>query len=249
MRTMMPRRLRPLVTTLGACAVLFAVLAPAGASARASGDCPAHAGTLATAPLGRVWHHAGSLYGCTTVYGVRPRTVRLGPWTAGTKVAFDGVGVAWTVRRTVGGQIADRAWAASTQTGRRWLLGTPLVPASGTTPAREARIQRILLADAGVAWVTRASDLVLALHEPSDTPTAIGTLPGALQASRLLLLVGSWPAVPAEQLAASAVLKELPGDGDECGGANDYQLTVTPDPSAAAVGAVWNGYWSRPDCG
>ncbi|HEY5143058.1 MAG TPA: hypothetical protein VII98_06120 [Solirubrobacteraceae bacterium] len=245
----MPRRPALLLRTIGACAALLVVLAPASASARTSHDCPARQGTLATAPLGRVWHHAGSLYGCTTVYGVAPRAVRLGPWTAGTKVAFDGVGVAWTVRRTVGGQVVDRVWAASTQTAKRWLLGPPLVPASGSAPAREERIQRILLTDAGVAWVTRASDVVLALHEPSDAPTAIGTLPGALQPARLLLLVGSWPAVPAAQLAASAALKELPGDGDECGGANDYQLTVTPDPSAAAVGALWNGYWTRPDCG
>ncbi len=241
----MPR----LLTTIGACAALFAVLAPAGAQARTGRDCPAHGGTLATAPLGRVWHHTGSLYGCTTVYGTAPRTVRLGPWTAGTKVAFDGVGVAWTVRRTAGGATVDRAWAASAQTGRRWLLGTPLVPASSAAPAREGRAQRILLTDAGVAWVTRASDVVLALHEPSDTPTAIGTLPGSLQPARLLLLVGSWPALDAARLAASAVLEELPGDGDECGGANDYRLTVTPDPAAAAVGAVWNGYWTRPNCG
>ncbi len=249
MRTITPGHLRHLIAALGASAAVCVVLTPADAPARTGRDCPAHRGTLATAPQGRVWHHAGSLYGCTTVYGVRPHTVRLGPWTSGTRVAFDGVGVAWTVRRTVGGRIADRAWAASTQTGRRWLLGTPLVPASGATPAHEGRIQRLLLTDAGVAWVTRTSDVVLALHEPSDTPTAIGTLPGALQPGRLLLLVGSWPAVPAAPLAASAALEELPGDGDECGGANDYRLTVTPDPAAGAVGAVWNGYWSRPGCG
>ena len=234
---------------LAVCALLSALAAPAAAQARTSRDCPAHRGTLATAPLGRVWHHGGALYGCTTVYGVRPRTVRLGPWTTGTKVAFDGVGVAWTVRRTTGGQTVDRAWSASAQTGRRWLLGTPLVPAAGATPGREARIQRIVLTDAGVAWVTRTSDVVLALHEPSDTPTAIGTLPAPLQPAKLLLLVGGWPAVPAAALAASAKLEELPGDGDECGGANDYRLTVTPDPAAPAVGAVWNGYWTRPHCG
>ncbi len=176
--------------------------------------------------------------------------MRLGPWAPGTRAAFDGVNAAWTVpHRLASGAVADRAWAAQTQTGRRWLLGTPLVPPVGTTtPRREARVAWITVTDAGVAWITRTSDVVLALHEPSDTPTAIGTLPAPLQPAKKLLLVGSWPAVPAAQLAASAKLEELPGDGDECGGANDYRLTVQPG-AGGPVGALWNGYWSRPNCG
>ena len=231
--------------------IATSLAAPGGALARTSRDCPARAHTLVKAPNGRVWHAGSSLYACSTAYGVRPRSFRLGPWARGARVAFDGVWAAWTTpHRIASGDIVDRGWAASALTGRRWLSGTPLVPASGPgAPRREARAAWITVTDEGAAWITRTSDVVLALHHPDDTPSPIGTLPAPLLPAGNQLLVGSWPAVPAAQLAASAKLEELPGDGDECGGANDYRLTVQPDGVTGSVGAIWNGSWSRPNCG
>src|SRR5690348_10062111 len=91
----MARRL-PLVLVL--CLALAALLAPVAAHAAPKyPDCPAKRGTLAKDGLGRVWHTKATLYGCTTVYGRKPRTQRLGPWKAGTKVAWDGARAAWSV--------------------------------------------------------------------------------------------------------------------------------------------------------
>jgi hypothetical protein len=51
------------------------------------------------------------------------------------------------------------------------------VPASGAAPAREARVQAIVVRDESVAWVTRTSEVVLALHSAEDEPEAIATPP------------------------------------------------------------------------
>jgi hypothetical protein len=224
-------------------------LVPGAAQARTSHDCPKRAGTLSVKPLGRAWHQAGSLYACTTVYGRAPRLRRLGPWKPGTTVVFDGVDAVWTVPLVRAGVRSDRVWAASAQTGRRWLSGTRLIPASAGAPAGEARVQRLLGRDEGAAWVTRSGQVVLALHAPESDPEAVGALPAPLQADRALLLIGTWPAAAPDALAASARLEELEGDGDECGGVNPYRLTVQPDAAGPRVGALWSGGWSRPDCG
>src|SRR5690348_5745498 len=107
MLTRMRPAARPLAALLGAAAVLAGAgaappAAPA-AAARAARDCPAQRGTLARAPLGRVWHRGHSLYACTTAYARRPRSVRLGPWAPQTRVAWDGVNAAWTVPLWRGG--------------------------------------------------------------------------------------------------------------------------------------------------
>jgi hypothetical protein len=163
-------------------------------------------------------------------------------------VAFDGVQVAWTAPLVRNGVRSDRAWAASTQDGSRWLTGALLVPKTSQAPAHEARVQRILVQDQGAAWITRSGDVVLALSLPNADPMPVGTLPAPLAADSDRLLVGSFPGVKASALAATAKLAEGEGDGDECGGSNPYTLTVQPDPAAPPVGATWTGDWVRPDC-
>jgi len=176
--------------------------------------------------------------------------VRLGPWSPLSRVAFDGVSAAWTTPLVRGGVRSDRAWVATAQgPGKRWLGGARLVPAAGDAPVREARIQRTLLVDQGAAWITRTGDVVLALVSPAGDPTPIGIPPVNLAADRRLLLVGSWTGMTASQLATTAELIVGDGDGDECGGVNPYTLTVRPDPAAAPVGATWDGYWERLNCG
>jgi hypothetical protein len=227
---------------LAALALLLA--APHAAQAK---SCPAKKGTLAHDGYGRVWHAGRSLYACTTVYGRAPRSRRLGPYATGTKVAWDGSSAAWTVPLTRDGVRSDRAWVASAQDGRRWLLGTRLIPATSSTPAAEARIRSLYVSGESAGWVTTDSSVVLAVHSPEDAPAAFGPLPTVPTADHKLVLVGRWPATSATALAATVALGAFDGDGDECGGSESYRLTVAPD--ATRIGVSWLGGWERPFCG
>jgi hypothetical protein len=188
----MTRRL-PLALLVGL--ALAALLAPGAAQAASKRypDCPAKRGTLAKDGLGRVWHTKATLYGCTTVYGRRPHTQRLGPWKAGTKVAWDGVRAAWSVPLVRDGVRSDRLYAASAEDGARWLVGTRALPKSVSAPAAEARVQRVFAYDSTAGWVTRDGAVVFAAEMPEDAPTPIGTLPAAPVADHHLALVGTWP--------------------------------------------------------
>jgi hypothetical protein len=242
--------MRKLAPILIAAAALLAAN-PAGAGA-ATKTCPAKSGTLAKDPhgFGRVWHKGDSLYACTTVYGHAPRSRRMGPYKAGTQVAFDGVNVAWTVPLRRDGRRSDRAWAASADTGKRWLEGKRLIPVSGDTPEREARIERLVVQDRGAAWVTRAGDVVFALQFPESVPAAIGALPAPLAPEKRgkRLLVGSFGAGAASQLAATLKLSESDGEGDECGGTNPYTLTFQATAGGPSLGATWDGGWVSTNC-
>jgi hypothetical protein len=176
------------------------------------------------------------------VFDTKPRARRLGPWAPQTRVDFDGVEAAWTTPLVRNGVRSDRVWNASVQSGTRWALGARLVP------GREARIQRIMVADQSAAWVTRTGDVVLFVRLPNSDPVAVGGLPGPLAPDKSFLLVGTFTSIAPKTLAATAKLAEGQGDGDECGGTNPYTLTVQPDPSAAPVGATWSGDWVRVDC-
>jgi hypothetical protein len=229
--------------------VAVVVAAPTAASASAR-SCPAERGTLAHDRFGRVWHAGHSLYACTTVYGRAPRARRLGPYATGTKVAWDGSSAAWSVPLTRHGVRSDRAWVASAEDGKRWLLGTRLVPTTTTTttPAAEARIQRLFVFGESAGWVTRDGSVVLAVHSPQDTPQAFGTLPTPPHADHKLVLVGAWPTTAAASLATTVQLGAFDGDGDECGGSETYRLTVAPE-DATRIGVTWTGGWERPFCG
>jgi len=240
----MPLRLAPVLAAL---ALALLLVAPHPAQAKAARHCPAKKGTLAHDSFGRVWHQGHSLYACTTVYARPPRTRRLGPWAGGTKVAWDGSSAAWSVPLTRDGVRSDRGWVASAEDGKRWLLGTRLIPATASTPAAEARVQRLLVFGESAGWVTQDGSVVLAVHAPEDAPAAFGTLPAPPQADHKLVLVGRWPSTTAAALAATVQLGAVDGDGDECGGSESYRLTVAPD--ATRVGVSWLGGWERPFCG
>ncbi|MCW3014714.1 MAG: hypothetical protein JWO02_1806 [Solirubrobacterales bacterium] len=234
-----------------AATLLFALGAgPASAAKPKAKACPARSGTIARdrRGFGRVWHKGTSLYACTTVYGHAPKTERMGPYAAGTKVAFDGVNVTWTVPMVKGGKKTDRVWAANVDSGSRWMLAQKPNPAGTDAAARETRVQRIVVRDQAIAWVTKGGDVVGALRSPEDDPVTIGTLPAAPVVQKNLVLLGSFTGVPVMDLATSLQIEELDGDGDECGGVNPYRFTVRPDASTPAAGVEWTGGWTSTNC-
>jgi hypothetical protein len=239
-------------TLLAAAATAAATVSPAPVASAADPACPPHPGSIVNDHhgFGRVWHQGTSLYACTTVYAHRPRAKRMGPWTPYTRVAFNGDDLAWTVRMHVGGKATDRVWAANVDSGRRWMLAQKPNPAGATLAARETLVQRLVVVDQSVVWVTRTSDVVAVLREPGSEPTPIGTWatpPKVLQ--KRLLPLGTYPGVPAAALASSLRVKELDGEGDECGGVNPYRITFRPGAGAAELGVLWDGYWTSTNCG
>src|SRR5689334_2163405 len=106
----------PLAFASIAIGVLLALAVPSARAASSVKSCPARTHTLAKTTVGRVWSSGTSLYACTTVYGRKPNKVRLGPWRAGGKVAWDGSDAVWSVplvRR--GALVGDRVYAADAE--------------------------------------------------------------------------------------------------------------------------------------
>ncbi len=224
------------------------LLAPGAASAAGKPKpCPAKPHTLAKTNVGRVWQAKGSLYACTTVYGRKPNSVRLGPWRTGGKVAWDGSDAVWSVPLKKSGKtVGDRVYAADAEDGSRWLVGTRALP------AREARTQRMFVWGTTGGWVTREGHVVFAQRSPQEAPKAIGTLPAAPVAAGKLVVVGQWTTATPTELGRTVKLDTTPdsGDGDECGGAEEYRMTLVPDAaSGERVGVAWWGSWERPFCG
>jgi hypothetical protein len=240
----MRRAFLPSLTTAAALALLIAP----GADAASSKTCPAKANTLAKTNAGRVWHAGGSLYACTTIYGRKPNQKRLGPWRTGGKVAWNGSDAVWSVPRAKAGKVVgDRVYAGDAQDGSRWLLG------ARAGISAEARTQRMFVYGTVGGWVTKDGSVVMAQRSPQDAPTAIGTLPAAPVAAGKLVLVGRFTGLTPTDLGRTVKLDVTPGsgDGDECGGAEEYRLTLAPDASApeTRVGVAWWGSWQRPFCG
>ncbi|WP_354698804.1 hypothetical protein DSM112329_04502 [Paraconexibacter sp. AEG42_29] len=242
------RRLTSLLAVAAAGSALAGAPSPAAAAPKAK-SCPSQKGTIVKDGAGRVFHRGTRLYACTTVYGHAPKSRYMGPWSSNTKVSFDGVNLAWTVRTTAAGKKTDRVWAGSADTGKRWMLGQKPNPGGADLAAREDTVARIVANDRGIAWVTKGGSVVGALQDPAEDKVApigsFATPPSVLQEK--LVLVGSWPGATT-QLASSLRLVETGGDGDECGGVNTYELTVRPEAAGEPVGVRWDGYWTSTNC-
>ena len=236
----------PLALASLAIGVLLALVAPR-ADAASVKPCPARAHTLAKTSVGRVWSSGSSLYACTTVYGRKPNKVRLGPWRSGGKVAWDGSDAVWSVPLIRGGKVVgDRVYAADAEDGSRWLLG------ARAGVGAEARTQRLFAWGTTGGWVDKDGTVVFAQRSPQEAPKAIGTLPAPPVASGKLVVVGRWTSATPTDLGRTVKLDVTPdsGDGDECGGAEEYRMTLVPDAATGArVGVAWWGSWERPFCG
>lgn len=73
-------------------------------------------------------------------------------------------------------------------------------------------------------------------------PQGLSGAPTKLTGKRFL--VGRWTALPNAALAASLSVKYGEGDGDECGGAGNYLITVQPVAGQPAVGVDWITGWT-----
>lgn len=231
---------RPLRLAAAAALLAFAAagaFTPAPADAATAKKCKPRAGTVYRDAKTRVFHQRRTLFACTTLTASgRPKTSRMGPWTPGGRAVSDGSYVAWTTKTPLG----DRVWAGSVD-GRRFLSGARAVPGSGPAPAREARVQRLLVTTYGAAWVTTTGDVALAIGGlPTFDPQPIGGLPAVPQPSGQTLLVGSWPGTPAAALGATAQLRYDFGETDDCGGSMWHEVTVAPGGPARA-GVRWDG--------
>jgi len=223
---------------LGCAAALLA--APVVTTAVGAQRCEPQRGAIANVGNGsaRLWHRGRALYACSVGSSGRPVIRRMGPWTPATKVAFDGLELAWTVRIVVGGTPTDRVWASRVDDGSRWLVAQKPNPAAADKASRDSLVLRIVGRGGAVGWITAGGAFVAAVHNPNDAPTPIGTptiAPTLLQ--KHLIALGTYDGVSPRTLANSLKIADVQSEGDECGGRIDNDITARPGSSAAPVGA------------
>jgi hypothetical protein len=210
-----------------------------------SPTCAKHAHALVSNSLVIVWHAGDRLHSCTTVDGARlhgtPRMRTLGPWARGTKVDVSGVDVAWTVPATMPGVDADRVWAASAESGVRWLTGTRIDPGTPGGHFRDGRVRKIMAADGAAGWLTMRKQLVLAVHRPLGDPTPFSKLTEPVTANKQLVLAGTFPAIALDTLAVTATLRETAAATDACQDGISFALTVHAFSASPQLGVRWTG--------
>ncbi|MDO9408413.1 hypothetical protein [Patulibacter sp.] len=250
---------RSLVRTLPLAAVGTAVLllGPATGTAAAAkhAPCPTTGTTLvkATGPNVRVWREGATLKACTRKAGQRRYLRTLGSWSTATKVAVGGTSVAWTTPTGTAEAPTDRLATRDVRTGRTWLSTVRAVPAaSASTPAADDVVLRLLTDGRVTTWVTGRGVVAAAVRTYDDEATTMygeghpGTVP--FHVGRRFVLGDAGPAQAAS--VASRLELSVGGDGDECGGTDDYRVTV---PAFGDRQQLWFVYasesYERPDCG
>ena len=219
----------------------IAVLALAFGASPASARCKSHAGMLASKFGNTIWHTGSTLYGCEGQNAASFPQVKLGRWAPGSILRLDFSLVAWTLPGGSGSGRYDRINVTNIAIGSTWtswLHNKRAVPAHASSPAHDARVQRLTANEFGVAWVTTAGDVVMALDDPARRPQPIGDLTSTLKPQGRLLLVGSWRRGSADDLARSAKLTFKQAQS-ACSGSDQYSLTVVPPGGSHRVGARW----------
>lgn len=259
---LLTRRLALAAGALTAIAPLAAGSAAASASA-APAACKKPAKVVASKYGNSLFRKGASLWACTAYYGDPPRTVRLGPWSAGfSRVSFDGSTALWTVAGPkIEGVPAARIWAADAPMGTAWMKGLrPTLPGTAIDDADNA-VPALKAMGQAVAWVTGNGAVFMGVQDPNGgAPQPIGagtsaatlpTLDGVAQglADPLTprghrLFVGRWSSPSPVALGKTIKLGAGQGDGDECGGASLWLLTVAPISGQPAVGAAWDSDWT-----
>jgi hypothetical protein len=226
-----PRAALASVALVAAAAGITSGAAAGPAAAARHAPCPTGGTTLAraTAPNLRVYRQGTVLRACVRRPGTR-RTVRtLGRWVAGTRVAADEGTVAWTTPRPAQDGTVDGLTAEDVRTGRRWLKTVRAVPASSTTvPAADDRVLALVTSARATAWVTERGAVAAALRSVPEEPTTIygAGMPGTepFHVGRRFSLGDAGPA--AAPTVAAGLRLTVGGEGDECGGTDEYQVRI-----------------------
>lgn len=251
---------RPLTRSLPLAALLGAVLlaGPATGTAAAAKHtpCPTAGTTLAkdTSPNLRVWREGTTLKACTRKAGRRRSLRTLGTWSKETRIATGAGTVAWTTAaQTDEHGLVDGITTEDVRTGKRWLKTIHAVPAAdASTPAADDRVLKLVTDDMATAWVTSRGVVAAAVAVYDDEATTMygeghpGTVP--FHVGRRFFLGDAGPA-EAQSVADRLALK-VGGDGDECGGVDDFQVAVPSFGSQKDLVFVYRSKdWSRPNCG
>jgi len=223
--------------------------------------CKHQAQELVRKAGGVVYRKSASLFACTAYYGDPVKIHRLGPWSSGfSKINFDGSTAVWTVAGPAfEGVPAARVWAANASSGKAWIKGVR--PALQPVEDTDNSVVTLKANGQAVAWVTSGGALMMGVEQPDGSPadpigagTPAASLPASLGVAQGLatplapkghrLLVGRWNNLTPAALGATLKLTAGEGDGDECGGAGPWNLTVTPIADQPVVGATWQSGWT-----
>lgn len=267
--------------TLVLCALTGGGLAPAAAQADGSIDrCPRHAHEIHRTGGSVVWERGGSLFGCVAGYrnpqlgGVEdqdpsydyPHTKarRLGPWSPGSRIVFDGVEAVWAYRtRSKAGEPVDRLYAIDVRAGKAWLRGT-----RPTFDLADRVVEHLALGVNFAAWITTRGTVFAAAEggfgadsgpqDPFDLePVGAGTsgadgLATTLAPQGHRLLVGRFPNATPQQRATFRLkrLSDLDMENEQCIGSYRWETTIVPVAGAPRVGAIWRGAYfpTEPEC-
>ncbi|MBO9534360.1 MAG: hypothetical protein J7513_15415 [Solirubrobacteraceae bacterium] len=209
-----------------------------------------------------LFRKGSSLWACTAYYGDPPKTRRLGPWSQGfSRVHFDGSTAVWTVAGPkFEGVPVDRVWVADAPRGHAWIKGLRPVPGKQLDDT-DSHVAALHATGDAAGWVTGGGAVVMTVQDPQSsdaTPLGLGTpaaapapvlgiaqgLSDPLAARGHRLLVGRWMGVSPETIGATMSITAGEGDGDECGGAGPWSLTVRPLSGQPRVGATWDSDWT-----
>lgn len=260
------------ITTLLA---LSAVVGTSGAAAPAASagetwPCAKRKGEISRSSGGVVWHRGGSLFGCVAGYrnpdqfgdveGQDPwphyaptKARRLGPWSKGSRIVFDGVEATWAYRtRSKTGEPIDRMYAVDVRVGKPWLRG-----ARPTFDLADRVVADLKLGINFAAWVTTRGTVLAgaeggfgggeAAPDAFDldlvgagTPASAGLVP-ALRPQGARLLIGQFPeaAAAAQSTLQLKRLSDLDMQNEQCIGSYRYEVTVRPKPDQPRVGGIW----------
>lgn len=257
------RSIRRSAGTLALAATALA-LPLAGASPASAKDpvCKKPANIVAKKSGSYLFRKGSSLWACTAFYVDPPKTYRLGPWSQGhSRVSFDGSTAVWTVAgQKIEGVANDLVWAADAPAGKAWIKGVRPTLQGTAIDDTDNTVATLKAYGQSVAWVTNGGAVLMGTEEPDSDPVAIGTgtaaaapapvlgitqgLISPLKAKGHRLYVGRWNNLAPKDLGKTLKLAAGEGDGDECGGAGPWNLTVKPLADAPVVGATWDSYWT-----
>lgn len=239
--------------------------------------CPARPHEIERVHGGVVWERGGSLFGCVAGYrnpqlgGVEnddpsydyPHTKarRLGPWSKGSRIVFDGTEATWAYRTTSRtGEPVDRMYAIDVRAGKAWLRG-----ARPSFDLADRVVDHLALGMNFAAWITTRGTVMAgaeggfgagdAQPDPFDLELVGAGAPGlvsSLDPRGNRLLIGQFPGLDAAGRETFRLrrLSDLDMENEQCIGSYRWETTVRPAGNAPRVGGVWRAAYfpTGPEC-